>query len=343
MKKLISITLALAMIFAMSATVFAEKGYLADKRIAAIRSNVNNFLSYMQSEKKVVGFTELYNFDNELEAFYYSLDSGGYIVASYKDGHVIEFSPEDLPVTVKNIESASRIYYGGPLSFSIKKGPLYIDIVTGDVFSEKQNQYSIDFAENIEDDSRGITASVTLSAPSSYVYADSTWRCCITGITNLLQYYDDYHGDDVYPSTVSGINGLRYFLYNNNYVYRGNLFLSDAETLHTGGGGSFTGLSDFLNRNDVDNMYVTVQYHTLNRIKTQINYPNSRPVLLMIDTFLIDSGDLYTTHIVLCYGYTDVAATGRTYYVINNGWGTNGVYICSSDVPTSYEMLYLVD
>jgi len=340
MKKILSIVLALAIIFAMSATVFASE--LSSSRLSLIVKNVNTFLSTVNSHKKINDVVELYNFNNSIEALWFSLSGGGYIVASYKDGHVIEYSPNDLPVKYVNWDSKSRIYYGGPMSFNVIKNHMYMDIVTGELYKTKGNIYSMDYKSSLEESPKSIAATVYLSTPSSYVNAVSPWSCTITGITNLLQYYDDYHGDDVYPSTVSGVNGLRTFLYNNNYISRDPLFLSDAETLHTSNGNSFSGLTSFLNRNDVDSMYVIIQNHTLSRMKSQIG-SNSRPVLLMIDTYLVDSGYLTSTHIVLCYGYVDVNATGRTYYAINNGWGSNGVLICSSDVPTSYEMMYLVD
>lgn len=63
-----------------------------------------------------------------------------------------------------------------------------------------------------------------------------------------------------------------------------------------------------------------------------------RPVLLTIDTVLIKE-ESEGTHIVMAYKYDNSGA--RTYYYVNDGWKHNEVRICSSDIPETYEMMYI--
>ena len=180
-----------------------------------------------------------------------------------------------------------------------------------------------------------------MASPSNYVSATTAngWFCTITGITNLLQYYSDNYSADVYSGNISSISGLRTALNSNGYIYNGPLKLSDAAASHTKAGNTYLGLRSYLNRTDVTNYSVTVSSLTVSRVKAQIG-TYSRPVLLHIYTSSIDSSaSTSSTHIVLCYGYWETSMT--TYYIVNNGWGSNSVYVCADDVPTSFEMMYL--
>ena len=98
------------------------------------------------------------------------------------------------------------------------------------------------------------------------------------------------------------------------------------------------GLQNYFYRNDVSTYTATVTMHTPAKVKNNLN--SGRPVLLHINTTTLTHNPSDTSgHIVLCYAYWETNET--TYYIVNNTWGSNSVYICWEDVPTNYEMLYI--
>lgn len=346
MKKFVSTILAALMLFSVSAVALAAENVDND-RVAHIESNVSQFLNDIGESQSICEYIPLNNFGDELEALFFPLSEGGYVVASYKDGHVIEYSPDNLPSSPMGLSSDAEIYYGGPLSFYTKINGQFMDVVAGTIHEDNSIYYSKDYKSEIEPAEAAIaghaqaTAQSTplLAAPSNYVSASGGWYCTITGITNLLQYYKDNFGAIVYPQGVTSISGLRTALNHNNYIYNGPLFLRKAASVHTMYNVEYLGLRSYLGRADVTTYAVMVTTITPSKVKSQIdNY--SRPVLLHINTSSIDSGAApEATHIVFCYGYWETSMT--TYFIVNNGWGSNGVYVCADDIPSSYEMLYL--
>lgn len=339
-KKILAVILTACMICCCSVTAFASEA-LSTSRTASINENVENFLSGINVDATIGTPIQLYNFGNELEALLYPLGESGYVVASYKDGHIVEYSPGSIPATLTSAAKNQAIYYGGPLTFCIKSGNEFTNLASGATFITDTDYYSVDYVSAINTQNTYVTQQQTrqtplLSSPTNYVSASGGWYCTITGITNLLQYYDDFYSADVYSGTVSTISGLRSALNTNNYIYNGPLYLSDAATSHES---SYLGLRSYLSRIDVTNYSVTVTDLECSNVKSQIG-TYSRPVLLMIYTSSIDDDASATsTHIVLCYGYWETSMT--TYYIVNDGWGNNSVYVCADDVPTSFEMLYL--
>jgi len=341
-KKVLAIVLSVCIVCCCSVTAFASEA-LTTSRTASIKDNVENFLTGISVEAVIGNPIQLFNFGNELEALLYPLGESGYIVASYKDGHIVEYSPADIPEALISAAENQLIYYGGPPNYCIKVENTFTNLVSGAKLVVDGDYYSVDYSATINTQNFYISRLQTrqtplLSAPTSYVSATTSngWYCTITGITNLLQYYDDFYSADVYSGNVSTISGLRSALNTNNYIYNGALYLSDAATTHKS---SYLGLRSYLSRIDVTNYYVTVTDLECSNVKSQIG-TYSRPVLLMIYTSSIDDdASASSTHIVLCYGYWETSMT--TYYIVNDGWGSNSVYVCADDVPTSFEMLYL--
>lgn len=313
----------------------------AASRTNLLTKNVENFLLGINVDTTPETPISLYNFGNEIEALLYSLKDDGYVVVSYKDGHIIEYSPSNIPSALISASKSQTIYYGGPFTFCTKNGNVFTNLMSGAALTVEDNYYSVDYVSTLDTKNTYVTPRQTrqtplLSSPTHYVAASGGWYCTITGITNLLQYYKDFYSADVYSGSVSTISGLRSALNTNKYIYNGGLFLSNAATSHNS---SYLGLRSYLSRNDVTNYYVTVTNLECYNVKAQIA-TYSRPVLLMIYTSSIDDDASSTsTHIVLCYGYWETSYT--TYYIVNDGWGNNSVYVCADDVPTTFEMLYL--
>ena len=95
----------------------SAKVMLSATRISHIEDNTVLFLSESGINASLIPVCCLYNADDDIEALLYTISGGGYIVVSYKDGHVIEYSLNDLPFDIKDVNPDNRIYYGGPLFF----------------------------------------------------------------------------------------------------------------------------------------------------------------------------------------------------------------------------------
>ena len=317
------------------------------ERESQIKSNTLAFLESVEKVEKLVNRVVLYNFDDEIEALYYGLSSGGYIITSYKDGRVIEFSPSKLPIDIIRLASGSKIYFNGPFSYYTKvSSGQFKHAVSGEVISKPAVGYcKAAFVENVG----GITYEYQLAssgytpllyAPINYVSASNGWKCTITGVTNLLQWYNDYVYIDVYMSGAYSVSTLRSALSSNYYVANSPLYLSHAAYPYYdySTGVSYHGLKYYCQRSDVTYRNIVVTTHSVSKVKTQIS-TYWRPVLLAIYTSSIDSSASATsTHTVMCYGFWETSMT--TYYIVNNGWGSNGVYICSDYIPSTFEILY---
>lgn len=345
MKKAFAMMLSLIIALSLAVPSLAIDASFSDNRFSQIENTAESFLDNININQNISTYKPLYNLGDKLEAYLFILDGGGYLVVSYKDGHVIEFSPESLPISL-GLSSSDNIYYAGPLSFCVKEGTSFTNIVTNEQFTASSDYYSIDYSPTLTTSSNyGYAVQSTSSSdpllpnPETYISATS-WYCTPTGITNLLQYYHDIYGADVYSGSVSSVTSLANTLVD-DYIYNGPLHLSDAVSSHLKNWKLYSGLQSYLNRSDVDNYTAVVTYLTANNVKAQLG-TYSRPVLLQIYTASIDDGYKGTdsTHIVLCYGYWETSMT--TYYIVNNGWGSNGVYVCADDVPSDFEMMYLV-
>ena len=316
-----------------------------DYRMDRIDTNVRSFLQSIGACVEIETKFPLNNCAGILEALYYPLPNDGYVIASYKDGHIIEYSPTDILNVSNLICSGEDIIYGGPNTFYQRNAGSFKDLLSEEEVFVDSDYYSLDFVENIpltdvvsaSDRIPQQRALYTLSAPTNYVIAAGGWFCTITGIANLLQYYKDFFSADTYAETTISVSGLRSYFNTHGYIYNGGLSLNDAANAHTRSSVTYSGLRSYLLRNDVTHYGVTVtNVSVMSPITLVSSY--SRPSLLTINTSSISSGST-GTHIVLCYGYQQTASS--SYYVVNNGWGSNFVLINTADVPSYYEVLYL--
>lgn len=301
-KELISLLVSLCLVLVSVFNVYASS-QIKTTRINAIEANVAD----IRVNKNVDSFVLMKNFSGETEAVYFSLSDGGYVVASYKDGHVIEYSPQEFSGLIEVIDEQT-IYYGGPHLFCTKNGMEFYDLLS-----------EISFTAT-----------------------------------------DDFYNADVYSGSVSTVSGLRSALNTNRYILNDALWLSDAIDLHCEDiyectaacdcsrpcnctascacANLYAGLNSYFDRTDVSDYIAIVSSSICSDIKQLLG--GSYPLLLTINTSSIDPGDLESKHTVFCYGYWETSMT--TYYIVNDGWGHNSVYICADDVPSDYEIMFLI-
>lgn len=181
--------------------------------------------------------------------------------------------------------------------------------------------------------------------PINFVSTTSDYLCVITAVTNLLQYYRDFMNADVYAEKVNSVSSLRQYLDqggpDNGYVYNGGTYLKLIVGRHNYDGHIRSGLQAYFNRSDVDTYTVNATNRgktTINDVKMQLN-TYARPVVLGINTSAIKP-DSITGHAVLAYSYAETSLT--TYFITNDGWGSNYCFICADDILLNWlDMLYL--
>lgn len=350
MKKFISVILCvvLACSLAMPACANDPLGSISAgeminvERVSAITQNVADFVAGHGDDLSISQSPSvMYNLNDEIETLYFPLSPVGYVIISYGDGHVVEYSSS---VTRNISELAGKLYYVGPLEY-------YVETVDGltHLVTQKKIQKT-DFVSTyhvLRDEINNVyteylnTESVqtAVNAPVHYVAATTAngYYCTITAVANLLQWYVDNEGVDMYAFDISDVDGLRYGLDYYGYVHNGGLDLDDVKGNHWGDGTLHHGLQSYFNRSDVDSYEVVSTDTLVAQVKNQIQIYR-RPVLLTIDTALLNpSSD--SKHAVMAYAYENIGAT--TYYYLNDGWGNNNVEVCSDDIPSSYPMLYI--
>lgn len=369
-KKVLSLVVFLCLIVCSIFNVNASSQIISS-RIDAVRANAIAFLADIGVNTSVDSFALMKNFSGQTEAIYFSLMDGGYIVASYKDGHVIEYSPEEFSELLEVIDTQS-IYYGGPNLFCVKNGMMLYDLLNKVSFIPSDDFYSVNYIDSIakyENQRKNSlesgesviqqTRDALLSPPINYVSASNGWFCTITAIANILQYYDDFYNSDVYSGSVSTVSGLRSALNTNDYVLNSDLWLSDAVDLHCEDvykcysacncyahcncttscscAMLYAGLNDYFERSDVSYHIAIVSSAIYSEIKQLLD--ESYPILLTINSSSLDA-TLTSLHTVFCYGYWETSL--EAYYIVNDGWGHNSVYVCAEDVSSTQEIMFLV-
>lgn len=320
-------------------------------RTLLVTNNATAFLNSTGFENSIDTPVPMFNLNEEIEALYYPLQPTGYLVASYKDGHVIEFSPEAQRFT----DTSGKLYYNGIMEYyksiddeqliqalsndKVNKGNLQV------VFNETALEQIPSYNYQPSISTYGTEPNNPTPISANCVSWTEEYHCVITAITNLLQYYHDFMNADVYATVVDSSNFLRQYLNkggpDDGYIYGKSMFLYHAVKGYNFGGKYYSGLPAYFDRYDVDTYEVTKFDNgkiSVNDVKTQLN-AYARPVVLTLNTSAIDS-DKTGDHAVLAYTYMETNNT--TYFIVNDGWGSNHVYICTDDImPSKLSALYL--
>lgn len=353
-KKLFSVLLAFVLLLSIvqvtaTATTdnmnFEEMDY---SRLDSIIDNAQNFLNSTGYNNTLDASVPMYNLNEEIEAVYFPLQPTGYLIASYKNGRVLEFSPD----TQRFTDTSGKLYYNGIMEYYKAVDNTKLDQVLSNDLVDREELKSIFDQTCLEYiplyDYQPSTSTYGLEpnnpTPAEYVKWSDSYYCTITAITNLLEYYHDFMNADVYAENVDTITSLRRFLKRGGpdagYVYStGPLYFNTACRRHNFDGNIYSGLQAYFNRNDVDTYTTNVLTEgqaTVSIAKTQLN-AYRRPVLLGINSDSLRSSRS-GLHAILAYTYMETADT--TYFIVNDGWGGNHTYLCA-DAITWLNILYL--
>lgn len=345
MKKLFSLFLSCVLVLSISPSGMAldNLATIDSTRVSSITNNAVAFLVAANCGNTPEEPIPMYNLKEEIEVLYFPLLPDGYLIASYKDGHIIEFSSSGSVISVENI--SEKFYYNGIMEYYKRVDDTkLLQLLTNDIIAQ---DYLVaasgsPFLANMP--SRNYNAPIVAygvdpnnPTPINSLSTSSTYACVITAVTNLLQYYHDFKGADVYAENISSARSLRQYLKNDNYVKsQGPEQFDWVAIKHAYDGVHYLGLNAYFNRTDVDTYTINTPKLSANDIKTQLRY--SRPVLLDIYTNVISPGRT-DRHAVMAYTYWETANT--TYLICDNTWGNTGVHICTDDLDATTRVLYL--
>lgn len=346
MKKVVCLFLSFVLLLSVCPITMAFDNATVEnsKRISTITNNAEAFLIAVGCGNTLEKAIPMYNFNENIEVLYFPLLPAGYLIASYKDGHVIEFSAEGEIIKLE--KNSNRLYYNGIMKYYEKQNNTeFRNTLTNDIIEKDELEITFDkpFLAYIPQ----INYQVPISTyglepdnptPINFVKYESNAHCTITGITNLLQYYHDFKNANVYAKTVYDVYSLRDYLKNNNYIEStAGVYLSWAARDYSKQGVIYRGLRRYLSGNDLDKFTVNVPKASATDVKVQLN-TYSRPVLMDVPNGLLMPGSK-TQHVIMAYTYWETANT--TYFITNDGYGNNSVHICADDLNSSFEIMYL--
>jgi hypothetical protein len=288
----------------------------------------NSVLEKLNSQQSGISIAEkkiLYDKDDNIFAFAYSLLPEGYAIVSHT-GEFLEVSFEG-PSPYLGIENQS--YYFGYLNYFKRSGKELIHCFTDDIITNSElssGSYSTHIPSN---QLSGIN--YVLPGTPARLTAISSKACTVTGIAILLNYHHRYFTGNFYPVGVTTATGLRDYLINNKFVFgNGGLYLSSAITTHIKNSVSYKGLRSFLS--SVPNVTNKVLYLGSYSLSNTINviHGEGRPILIDINTSALNP-EKTSRHVVFAYGLGyDAQLSPAQFIIVNDGWGNNNVWVNSS-------------
>lgn len=258
-------------------------------------------------------------------------------------GNVIEFSSEfNSPF----FEFEGVAYYGGPLLYCEKVNDNFVNLVTHenitvDSFSQIESQRA-----NSSDESLSMKNSIrTMSATPTYteqnVRTTGTPRaldCNVNGTCSqvacaiMLVYYHDYistkYTTDFFASYPEALHD---FLISKYLKYYDGSYGQSYKDIKSG-------IDQYFKDNNIAN---SVNYTIFEDVYAYSYYKNSlcnQPLILGLYENEESSSYWSMDHWVVEYGYKDILADGKRvsrYYLINDGYGRNGVYMLYDEAYVS--------
>lgn len=257
----------------------------------------------------------LYGDNDEVIAYFYKLEDGGYIIIDLKTNDFIEYSTESDNLFIT--DTSAKYYYGGALNYFEEVSANSIrEVATKEVFSKKI---------------------ATIQRNSEKVYMDilQTKTLPVGNFSNKLAYtprtYDTNDRDNC-GSTAAAILLAYYYDHINNIYVDKSLITSNGVSLTNkmisyiepnGGGSTYTTVVNGLNKY-LGSRGLSKTSKRLNlREGAEKIYNERRPVIGGVTKH-----PTYKEHWVVAYGFTISNLLVKS-YTVNNGWGQNGIVINS--------------
>lgn len=323
LKKLLCIFIS-SVLFIIPTVCFAESG-------STLNDDMLGFISSKNCQ--VIGdATPLYTVDEEVIAYYHALQPKGYLICDVS-GNIIEGSFEN------NINLPEQmIYYLGPMNLCVKNLDSFEDIKSGNLYEasvvEESSELFADKINSVASVDRSIGLNARSVNPRSVAYntVNGTLRtydynptgiCGSTAAAILLMYYDDYVDGGMVSSSYTSSTGQSLI----------RLLVPHIETDGEGNGSEtadvVSGLNWYLSWVGKSSSYTARSYVWVDYDDYMDLIDDDTPAIIGLY-----SHPTYGNHWVVGYGYEKYIRQDRSYcyYILNDGWGSNAVFILSDYV-----------
>lgn len=291
-------------------TVYAEVNYNNDIEISVLTNSV----------------TPLYNDANQIVAFYYELNNGGYIIVNADGSNFIEYSLEE---SMLDLDKHEKYYYNEPLSIYEKIDNSKVEnCITSEITEVKDLEFNIKQSgkcnqKNATDLAVSLISSSTTSTfeekklsheTQAYDY-NPDGRCGAVASAILLRYYNDYVNTEYITSTYETSDGKKLINYLvDNYLGKGTSYSKLKN-----------GLNSYLSDRNISSRFQMLEGRNsitvFNKIRSYIK--NNRPVIVGLT-----GSDTYGEHWVVGTGYSILYNQTLGYInivIFNDGWGNKNV------------------
>lgn len=277
--------------------------------ISAINQEYN--ITIDQSSK-----INLYDKDDSIIAVYYKLEDIGYVIIDYNTSEIIEFSTESNNLFIK--DSNNKYYYGGVLNYFIET-------------SDENKILKIDSNELVDkeaavlckNEKRKVTGKSLYTLPLNVTFetaykprlydTNQVGICGSTAAAIILAYYFDHISPAyVLPNLITS-DGY-------NLTYHMVPYIDGAPPYGSNYYDMVNGLNSYLR-----NQGLLAVAKILNVVQGADHmYTYRVPVIAGVPKH-----PTYQEHWVVAYGFRCNNAL-ISYYIVNNGWGQNGINISSN-------------
>lgn len=328
LKQTLSLVISLMMLFTMTSTFAASND--DDKKLdfGIEQSYGELFLKSVGHPSGLSDPMPLLNLEDELEAVCFTVKNGGYIIVNVKDLSIPELS---LEKATPFKDSAKTYVYNGPLAYMSKSDGKLTDLSTGDIVKEAKDlkykykqtavdklQKSASLAQKLESKDGVVTPQGSVLAEKYLSTALKTWvvpsgtnYCGPTSMAILMQFYDDVVSDNFVAADKEN-SGLIDVMVSAIRASGGN---PDDGAISTE---CVNGLNNYLSGRSITGYGASRTTYNWSTVTGKIDA--NRPLMVGLVNH-----PTYGNHWVTGHGY--VMTTSDYYVVVNDGWGSNGVWI----------------
>lgn len=270
----------------------------------------------------------LYNDTNEIVAFYFSLNNGGYVIVNSDGSDFIEYS---LEPTNTQLDNQKKYYYSSPCSLYEKVDDSVIrNSASNDEVALDEVMFEIEPEDTYNKEAAKALSTTLVSTNSSTVTEENSisnttkkydynpdGRCGSVAGAIVLRYYNDYVDTKYVASSYETSNGRKLInLLTNNYLGTGTNYTSLKK-----------GLNEYLSDSGISSRFNSLTGINSNGVFSKIKTLIKSNMPLIVG---LTQHPTYGEHWVVGTGYSivDISYSGNQYVVIvNDGWGNTSVRI----------------
>ena len=330
MKKIASVIILVLLIPSLAFYCLADENPLTIQTGAQFvaDSQISSFGTY-----ELQSVSPLYNINSDLEALCFNYSPSGYVIVNVNDFSIPEFSPSSTTPFPYSDSANSSYVYNGPLNYFSYDNIKYTNLTSGNcyIYEDFVQVYSIDFNSQSQEKAlfsnrltRGSSVEVTTS------YLPVTWTssayCGVDACAIILKYLHDHKDYDLLATDYNECNELHSFLISACVIPDTGTDANDLVAGCTVGLTRYVGLNRFFEYRESSIRASSSTYSFSLHSDIQSAIWSDYPMIIGTDPA---SDWSYDDHWVIVYGY--YGSTYIDYFIINDGWGRNGIYVTSAE------------